>query len=427
MAWFGPFEVRPRLAVGVSGGADSLALMLSAASWATERSGEAVALVVDHGLRAESLAEARWVEGRLGAFDIRADILTWRRDAPPGPGLQDHARRARRDLMLSWCRERGVLHLLLGHHRSDQAETIVMRQQRVATGDGVAGMSGIVETADARLLRPLLLCEPGDLRQRLRAAGQTWVEDPSNRDNRFERVRVRSRLPDDVSGILDDGAHAARARRVRDDRAACILAATVRCHPWGVLEATIGEWLSEPQAVLADVLGRVVRTISGNEYRPRTRALTALSGRVVEPGFRGATLGGCRLSVRRGRLYIFREYAAIQAPCSLKPGQTVVWDRRFRIALGPAGTDGEYRVGALGREGCAAVRDWPGLGHLDAWPAEARRGLPALRWNDTVVSVAGLTRTGLAGHPSRTIDMKIRPTNPEPLTNPRFFIASGSE
>src|SRR5712692_9076186 len=131
MAGLGPFEARPRLAVAVSGGPDSLALAILCHRWAAARGGEAFALSVDHRLRPESAAEVRQVRRWLRALGIPHHVLVWKRPgARPSSALQAAARAARYGLLAQWCSRRGVLHLALAHHAGDQAETVLMRLAR---------------------------------------------------------------------------------------------------------------------------------------------------------------------------------------------------------------------------------------------------------------------------------------------------------
>ncbi|HEX9525064.1 MAG TPA: tRNA lysidine(34) synthetase, partial [Reyranella sp.] len=127
MAPFEPFETSPVLAVAVSGGRDSLALALLSHGWAAERDGRVVGLIVDHGLRAESVAEAATTRDVLARHGIEGAILPWWSGAKPRAGLQEAARMARYRLLRDECRRRGILHLLLAHHADDQAETVAMR------------------------------------------------------------------------------------------------------------------------------------------------------------------------------------------------------------------------------------------------------------------------------------------------------------
>src|SRR5579859_2956539 len=186
----GPYERTPRLAVAVSGGADSLALALLADAWARRRGGTAAALTVDHRLRPESAAEARQTGDWLAARGIAHQTLVWQ-GPHPRSDIQAAGRAARYRLLEGWCAERGCLHLLTAHHLEDRAETFWLRLARGSGLDGLAGISAVTERAQCRLLRPLLDVPPERLRARLRREDQAWIEDPSNRNAEFGRVRVR--------------------------------------------------------------------------------------------------------------------------------------------------------------------------------------------------------------------------------------------
>src|SRR5262249_13344993 len=192
----GPFESRPRVAVAVSGGSDSMALALLAHDWATRRGGEIAALTVDHGLRTEAAAEARQVGRWLRGRGIAHRILRWR--PPPGAlsgGMQAAARAARYRLLADWGRQRGGLHVALAHQREDQAETVLLRLARGSGLDGLAAMAPIAERAGVRLIRPLLPIPRARLRATLAGAQQSWVDDPSNDDPAHARIRMRRLLP----------------------------------------------------------------------------------------------------------------------------------------------------------------------------------------------------------------------------------------
>jgi tRNA(Ile)-lysidine synthase len=128
----------------VSGGPDSLALAILADRWARARGGEAWALIVDHGLRPESAAEAATVGGWLAARGIPHAVLPWPGEKPT-TGIQEAARAARYRLLADWCAAHGCLHLLTAHHRDDQAETYLIRHRAGSFVDGLAGMSVVRE------------------------------------------------------------------------------------------------------------------------------------------------------------------------------------------------------------------------------------------------------------------------------------------
>ena len=181
MARFAPYESSPRVVVAVSGGRDSMALVLLAAEWARARGGDIRAVTVDHGLRPGSAEEAVRVGGWMNAQGIAHDVLTWSTPETES-GIEQAARDARYQLLEAYCRDRGALHLLVGHHLSDQLETHAMRLARESGPAGLAGMAGVRELGHVRLLRPFLDTPRARLTATLQAREQNWIEDPSNCD-----------------------------------------------------------------------------------------------------------------------------------------------------------------------------------------------------------------------------------------------------
>ncbi len=219
MAPLGPFEPKPRLAVAVSGGADSLALVLLADGWARARGGAALGLIVDHGLRTESGGEAEQARATLASRGIAALVLR-AIGLRHGPALAARARTARYALLRTACAEAGIVHLLMGHHAADQAETVITRALAGSGPAGLAGMAALAEEAGLRLLRPLLCIRPARLRATLAAAGVAWAEDPSNADPAALRSRLRALRRDrdgdgPATAALLGAAEAQGARRAR--------------------------------------------------------------------------------------------------------------------------------------------------------------------------------------------------------------------
>jgi len=174
-----------RLGLAVSGGPDSLALLLLAQA---AYPGRIHAATVDHGLRAESAAEAAFVAALCAARCIPHAIL--RAEMAETANLQAAARMRRYALLIQWIGEIGAAFLATAHHLEDQAETLVMR---LARGAGLAGLSGI-RPVNAPLVRPLLGWRRAELAAIVREAGIEPVADPSNEDPRFDRARIRSHL-----------------------------------------------------------------------------------------------------------------------------------------------------------------------------------------------------------------------------------------
>ncbi len=206
-----------RLAVAVSGGADSLALLLLTAR---AFPGRVVALTVDHGLRAEAAAEANAVAAFCATLAVTHTTLGWEGPKPRG-NIQAAARAARYRLMADWCSAEGVSLLLTAHHADDQAETLIMRLQR---GSGIAGLAGIRAVRPlvpgVTLVRPLLDVRRADLSEIVAAAGWTPVQDPANADFRYDRTAARALLAQapaiEVARLAASAAHLADAEAALD-------------------------------------------------------------------------------------------------------------------------------------------------------------------------------------------------------------------
>ena len=184
-----------RIGIAVSGGPDSLALLLLAAA---ARPGLVEAATADHGLRAESRAEAEMVARICAELRVPHEILAVEWSEPPSSAIQERAREARYRLLAGWLVERKLKALATAHHADDQAETILMRLNRGSGLRGLAGMRArsVVPGSRLPLLRPLLSWQRAELEQLCAAAGLEPAVDPSNSDDQFERVRIRKALAD---------------------------------------------------------------------------------------------------------------------------------------------------------------------------------------------------------------------------------------
>jgi tRNA(Ile)-lysidine synthase len=393
----GPWEPAPRIAVAVSGGADSLALALLAARWARAMRGEAVALTVDHALRTGSGAEAREVGRKLKLRGMRHHVLQWR-GAKPDTGIQAAARAKRYDLLGAWCRRHGILHLLLAHHLEDQAETLLLRLGRGSGVDGLAAMAAVSETTSYRLVRPLLDVPQARLRAFLEREGVAWIDDPSNRDRAHARVRMRDMLPDlaaeglDAARLARTARNMARARAALETGTAGLLARACTILPEGYCRLDTGALSAAPAELSLRALARVVTCIGGRDYPPRLERLERLHQVVTgAAAWRARTLSGCHLAPGRDGLLVCREPGAVSERLTLTPGSEALWDRRFRITVGAgAGKRGRITVAALGREGWVALAAANPEIRRSRLPAPVRHALPAIRRGPKLVAVPHL-------------------------------------
>ena len=352
-----------------------MALALLADGWARERGGDVLALIVDHGLRAASASEAAVTRDRLSRRGIAARVLTLD-ELAHGPGLAARARGARYRALADAAAADGRLHVLLGHHAADQAETVAMRMLAHSGPDGVAGMAALIERPHVRLLRPLLTLAPGRLRATLHGAGVEWVEDPSNRSPSALRNRIRlMRADSEGQGPVIRAAYTAaalrgRQRNVTEVAMADWLARNVSIHPEGFAVVS-------PGPIHAAAFGTLLRCLAGRGFPPSAGQVASWA---ATP--RAATLAGVTIRdagrLAPGGWLILREAAAMQQAVPARDG--VVWDGRYRLlSQAPPG----MTLGALGDD-AARLRDRSNL------PAAVLRTLPALRRGETLFAAPHL-------------------------------------
>ncbi len=180
-------------AVAVSGGSDSLALCLLIDQWLKSKDSKLVAITIDHQLRPESSEEALQVQQLLNHYDIEHVIIPWLGVKPAG-NIQEVARLARYKLLTDYCLQHGIDYLVTGHQQNDQAENFIIRADHGAGIYGLAGIPAITTYNNIKIVRPLLNFTKQELQDYLIERNIKWIEDPSNRNERFARVRVRKFL-----------------------------------------------------------------------------------------------------------------------------------------------------------------------------------------------------------------------------------------
>jgi len=351
------FESSPILAIAVSGGADSMALLLLVHEWAKKNNGQAVALTVDHGLRKESAAEAKQVKRWCNERNIEHHTLTWERTipSPRGGGLgrghdrtrsdnaplptsrlrfaparrvgtqarrsvtkaaplrgEEHitqaaARDARYALLTDWCKKNNVLHLLTAHHQGDQAETLIFRLARGSNLDGLASIPAVSTRHGVRLIRPLLALPKSALENYLQEKKQSWLEDPTNATAKYARNVIRAELTPAQNARAS--ALAQRIGTVRNNlehRLAETMIRTISIFPEGYAMLFAPEFKALPAEYGIRTLAALVQTIGGDDTPPASAEAKPLRLRAGRPrtkklerlyadlqNGKTRTLGGC--------------------------------------------------------------------------------------------------------------------------------------
>ncbi len=292
------------VAVAVSGGSDSLALLLETVCQVSAKN--VVALTVDHQLRPESADEAEFVAEIASSLGVRHHKLVWNSG---GAAASTNSRLARYELLAECASAEGAAKVLLGHTMDDQAETIVMRAARLtdeSSTRGLAGMAASMTFDGMRFERPMLGTRRVALQDRLRRSGQTWVDDPSNHKMSSERVRVRTSLGDHnwpipPKQLVRLGALVAQ-QRLQDN---CICARWMRTHvprtDDGLALCHPRHW---PQPALSIALGTLIRVVGQRSFGPSSSQLSACLDAVDQGRSKQHALGGVLLTFHKKYIHL---------------------------------------------------------------------------------------------------------------------------
>ncbi len=309
-----PFlEAQSSLAVAVSGGPDSMALTCCLTNWAKARRIKIHALTVDHGLRAESAAEAEQVAVWLSG--LSHTILRWEGDKPEASVLEE-ARRARYGLLARFCRENKIKCLFVAHHQDDQAETFLFRLAKGSGLDGLAGMDAIQRcpgAEDVFLVRPFLGIPKPRLIATCESAKISYVMDPSNEKTTYARPRMRK-----AWGVLEEEGFSAkrlaatasrllRARRALEDLTE---KAYVECRmneTSGAVAMSAAKVLEWPEEISLRILLKAMKSLRDEDYGPRLEKAEQIHDRFRAGRDFRETLGGCLICLKKGVLSVSRE------------------------------------------------------------------------------------------------------------------------
>lgn len=374
------------IGVAVSGGGDSMALLDLAHAWCKGRKIGLHSATVNHGLRPEAAGEADMVAAFCASRGISHDTIRW--TGWDGKGnLQAAARNARRGLLADWAASQGLKAILVGHTADDQAETVLMR---LARGSGVDGLAGIPARTggDIPFLRPLMGLGRTELRDYLIAEGIAWVDDPSNDDDAFDRVRARKMM----STLADLGLTQQRLLQTAEHMQAAqkvLKAEALRRAKQDVTtdggDLVLARSLLDMEASDTEprLLAAAIGWVGGEAaYKPRFASLKDAAEAVLAGQTR--TIGGVILSPQAGgKVRLTREAAAVaglqtEVDPENAPEAGYIWDGRWRLlptapqSRLPAG----LKIRALGN-GVLSCPDWRASG----LPRASLAATPAI-WSD---------------------------------------------
>ncbi len=400
----------PIIVLAVSGGPDSMALLELVAEWRGRRDGplpRVHAATIDHGLRAQSREEAETVAAQASRLGVPHVTLPWLGEKPT-TGLPAASRDARYQLLAEHAAKTAAGQrsaVVTAHHADDQAETLLMRLARGSGVDGLAAMQPTRKlTVDGRvtLLRPLLAFSKARLDATVRSRGVAVADDPTNRDVKFERPRLRASMPLLHELGLSPEALSLSARRLGDARAALDYAAEA-------FEATVALELNNgvfanflwpafdggPAYLRQRVVARLIEYFGGASPSPQLSEIESIVRRLESGREISVTLGGAVIVASDQRVRIWREPGRLSTNDVLLPaGGEIVWDKRFRIACRPGSQWSGSTIRPLGRVGLSEITNRLDTARL---PAQAAISQPALWHGETLVAAPTLPPFAVPG------------------------------
>ena len=351
------------IGVAVSGGSDSLALLYLLHDFARAHHIALSVATVDHGLRSEAAAEANSVAEICAALGVPHTVLTWVGWDARG-NLQDEARKERYRLLAQWGRAQGLDLVALGHTADDMAETFVMRLGRRAGVDGLAAIAPQFERNQMRWARPLLSSRRTELQEYLDARNVTWVNDPSNDDDKYTRVRVRKALAVLSELGVDSMALADVAENLKSARDALahhmlMTARQIAICQTGAVSVDEQAFQTLPSETKRRLVCHALKWVNNAPYSPRSSALRDVFSMLESAP--AATIQGCMIRRKGQKLWIFRE---LNAANSHEASVLDLWDSRWRVVPPPDWTSDLdlLTIRALGPEGLAHCPGWRDIG-----------------------------------------------------------------
>lgn len=327
-----------RIAVGVSGGSDSLSLLLLLERWADFSGVPLCCITVDHKLRKESREEALFVQSVCKKMGVRHVILDWERNSLPSYGkLENLAREARYKLIGDFCERESIEFVAVGHTWSDQLETFEMRSSFKSGDFGLAGMSKVRSiTENVKLIRPLMVFSRESLRDFLKSEGVAWKEDPMNEDERFRRVACRKNIQNLAEEELRRKTYVIKSlgekRSDIERRSVAFLKEHINTkqvkYGYTILDTLLFQNLAED--VQGEVLKRVVWNVGGKKYAPDIENILL---QINSRKYVSNNIGRCLIKNTKNKIGIFREDRNLDQKIFVERDGLFLFDDRFLLRI----------------------------------------------------------------------------------------------
>jgi tRNA(Ile)-lysidine synthase len=380
------FIGKEKFAIAVSGGSDSLALSILAKLYSLENDNDFISLIIDHKLRKESAEEAKETYKNLTQNKIKAKILTYQGEKFSS-NIQKKARDLRYDLFEKYCVKNKIKFLILAHHQDDLIENFYIRLIRGSGIKGLTSLQNIYEyNKNFYLLRPLLNFNKQELLTVTKKSYSSWIEDPSNKNDKFLRVRIRKMQtklqkegfdPKRIIKTIDN------LNTAKDSLDFYIFKSEkkyLNFYKEGYTTLKSSIFNNEAQEVIFRVIIKAIHFVSGEYYPPRSDSLKGLMKNLLAKSFKSSTLGGCLIEKNKNIISFYREDRNIAVETLSKTKQKTNWDDRFLVNKN-FNNKQQFVVKKLGNHGIEYLRKNKFNDYGNKIPVHAKKTLPSF-WNN---------------------------------------------
>ena len=377
---------KEKFAIAVSGGSDSLALSVLAKLYSLENDNDFMALIIDHKLRKESADEAKQTYKNLTQNKIKAKILTYRGEKFSS-NVQKKARDLRYDLFEKYCAKNKIKFLILAHHQDDLIENFYIRLIRGSGIKGLTSLKNVFEySKNFHLLRPLLNFNKEELLNITKKSYSSWVEDRSNKNDKFLRVRIRKMQyklqkegfdPKRIIKTIEN------LNTAKDSLEFYIFKSEkkyLKFYKEGYAKLKSSIFNNEAQEVIFRVIIKAIHFVSGEYYPPRSDSLKTLMKNLSTKSFKSSTLGGCLIKKDKSIISFFREDRNIVSETLNKIKKKISWDDRF-LVYNNFNNKEKFVVKKLGDQGIEYLKKNKFKDCENKIPPHAKKTLPSF-WNN---------------------------------------------
>ncbi len=332
------FEKNPHIGLSLSGGVDSMALMILMHNWIKKNNGKLTIFHFNHNLRKESAQEAEFVSSEIKKIGLQFYILDWG-GIKNKSSLMERARNARYEAIINICKELNILHLMTGHHLDDNIETYFMRLKRKKSTLGLSSIPQKKIMKHLQIIRPLINFKKQRLVDTCFFYKLKWINDPSNENEKFERPRIRKELKKKKSAENEKLIKQFGQRKIKNEKIEKTISdffvKELKFYKYGVFELKIKSLLEQREHIKIEIFKKLLTTCSGKFYSPARDSVKDLISKLLKEKAKKQTLHSCLISVVDGKIRFSREIFRKNSNKNiliLEKGTPTLWDNRFYIS-----------------------------------------------------------------------------------------------